>query len=64
MAASSQAQACILRYESRPFSVSLSQGFGLDSSSETVPMLVPNPGEPVRVIIGDKDMDQVLVHTS
>ena len=32
MAASSQAHACILRYESRPFSVSLSQGFGLDSS--------------------------------
>jgi hypothetical protein len=28
-------------------------------SSETVPMLVPNPGEVARVIIGDKDMDQV-----
>ena len=36
-ALSSVAQACILRYESRPFSVSLSHSFGLDSSSDTVP---------------------------
>lgn len=34
---SSEAQACILRYESRPFSVNLSHGFGFDSSSDTVP---------------------------
>lgn len=33
----SQAQACILRYESRPFSVNLSHGLGFESSSETVP---------------------------
>lgn len=37
MAASSQAHACIFLYESLPFSVSLSQGFGFDSSSDTVP---------------------------
>lgn len=37
MAASSQAHACIFLYESRPFSVSLSHGFGFDSSSDTVP---------------------------
>jgi hypothetical protein len=28
-------------------------------TSETVPMLVPNPGDVARVHIGDKDMDQV-----
>uniref|UniRef100_A0A8D8RFR1 Uncharacterized protein n=1 Tax=Cacopsylla melanoneura TaxID=428564 RepID=A0A8D8RFR1_9HEMI len=38
---SSHAQACIFLYESRPFSVNLSQGFGLDSSSETVPWESP-----------------------
>ena len=38
---SSQTHACILRYESLPFSVSLSQDFGFDSSSDTVPWLKP-----------------------
>jgi hypothetical protein len=28
-------------------------------TSETVPMLVPNPGDVARVHIGEKDMDQV-----
>ena len=37
MLASSVAHACILRYDSRPFSVSLSHDLGLDNSSLTVP---------------------------
>ena len=37
MAASSQAHACIFLQESLPFSVNLSQGFGFESSSDTVP---------------------------
>ena len=39
---SSQTQACIFRYESLPFSVSLSQDFGFDSNSDTVPWLKPS----------------------
>jgi hypothetical protein len=33
-------------------------------TSETVPMLVPNPGDVARVHIGDKDMDQVKLKIS
>ena len=39
---SSQTQACIFRYESLPFSVNLSQDFGFDNSSDTVPWLRPS----------------------
>lgn len=42
MAASSHAHACIFLYESRPFSVNLSQGFGFESSSDTVPCESPS----------------------